>query len=66
MSCTSETYSPTMVGSPGQARYSGSGATPRVRVGTTATADPALATVIADSTRRDPEYVWGDEGPLND
>jgi len=66
MSCASETYSSTMVGSPGPARYCGSGVTPRVRAGTTATADPALVTVIADSTRRDPEYVWGDEGPLND
>jgi hypothetical protein len=22
--------------------------------------------IIADSTQVDPEYVWGDEGPIND
>jgi hypothetical protein len=22
--------------------------------------------IIPDSTRADPEYVWGDEGPIND
>jgi hypothetical protein len=22
--------------------------------------------VMADSTHTDPEYVWGDEGPIND
>jgi hypothetical protein len=22
--------------------------------------------VVADSTHADPEYVWGDEGPIND
>jgi hypothetical protein len=67
MSCASETYSSTIVGSrmPAcPAHYSSSVATPplrRVQFPTT----PAT-TSIADSTKTDPEYVWGDEGPIND
>ncbi len=26
----------------------------------------AQARIISDSTQSDPEYVWGDEGPIND
>jgi hypothetical protein len=71
MSCASETYSSTIVGSLFPTRYSSSAVTPRSRVRATETANqkPAFeptANVIPDSTHADPEYVWGDEGPIND
>jgi hypothetical protein len=74
MSCTSETYSSTIVDSPCPTGYSSSVLTPLSGFRARETANHALeqcrsqltAGVIPDSTRADPEYVWGDEGPINE
>jgi hypothetical protein len=74
MSCASETYSSTIVDSPRLTGHSSSVLTPLSGFRARETANHPLeqsrsqltASVIPDSTRADPEYVWGDEGPIND
>ena len=50
MSCTSEIFPSTITVDPRTSESE-----PKIR-----------PCALSDSTRRDPVYVWGDEGPIND
>jgi hypothetical protein len=66
MSCALESYASTLAGSPTE-QSSSSGSTIELTV--TATKKYRRTTglhVMPDSTHRCPEYVWGDEGPVNE
>jgi hypothetical protein len=66
MPCTLESYSPTIVGS---ATDQCSSAVATIETPATASKKYRRETtpgVMPDSTHRCPEYVWGDEGPVNE
>jgi hypothetical protein len=76
MSCATETYAPTVVGPRSSLclfGYSGV-ARPRVTEREIQHARPpapggaqlTAAHVIPDSSKADPEHVWGDEGPVSE
>src|SRR5262249_40249558 len=68
--CTSEPWSTTVVGSqPSKCldRHSISGATPSCCESKTETYQHKIRQrVIPDHTHTNPEYVWGDEGPITE
>jgi hypothetical protein len=62
MSCATKTYTSTLVGfqeSDGPASTINQSKSKKYQ----SRIEPR---VMVDSTRTDPEYVWGDEGPIND
>lgn len=66
MSCTLESYAPTIDGSPTE-QCSSTMVT--LDLSATETKKHRRKTglhVMPDSTHRCPEYVWGDEGPVNE
>jgi hypothetical protein len=71
MSCATESYAPTKVGARpplGLLAYSGSVARADATQSEIHHASPRLtaARVVPDTTKADPEHIWGDEGPINE
>ena len=79
MCCTIETHAPTVVGSRpslGLFDYPGAGArpgatetkgrTPRARSREPDGHQLTAAGVVLDTTKSDPQHIWGDEGPVNE
>jgi hypothetical protein len=76
MSCTTETYAPAGVGARASLRlFDHAGAArPRVtaeeiRRARSLAPDGAQAPVsrvVPDTTKAEPEHIWGDEGPVNE
>jgi hypothetical protein len=61
MSCASETYASSVDPRTSSEREIHH-ASPRAPDGSRLTA----ARVVSDTTKADPEHIWGDEGPLNE
>jgi hypothetical protein len=76
MSCATETYAPAGVGARASLRlFDHAGAArPRVteeeiRRARSLAPDggqPAAARAVPDTTKAEPEHIWGDEGPVNE
>ena len=62
MSCANETYASTLVG----LQKSDEPASTASQSKSRKYQNVIKPRVTADSTHTDPEYVWGDEGPIND
>jgi hypothetical protein len=66
MSCALESYASTIVGSPTDLSSSSGATIERLATESKKCRRKTSPRVMPDSTHRCPEYVWGDEGPVNE
>jgi hypothetical protein len=66
MSCALESYASTLVGSPTDLSSSSVATIELTATESKKYRRKSAPRVMPDSTHRCPEYVWGDEGPVND